>query len=126
MLSLNQSQFSQQWSVCRQTRAVCKPITYLYSSTKQRRISTKNYIFSIELRIFPTFTCQYFLFMTLEPVDYSEQIIMKAEINAHRVFQHFQSTPDLKARNKSFVMKTKKKLKVKIRKVLIVFHRHSG
>ena len=49
--------------------------------------------------------------MTLEPVDYREQIIMKAEINAHRVFQHFQSTPDLKARNKSFVMKTKKKVK---------------
>ena len=91
--------------------SVCKPITYLYSSTKILRISLKIYIFLIELLNFPSLTCRYFLFMTLEPVDYREQIIMKAEINAHRVFQHFQSTPDLKARNKSFVMKTKKKVK---------------
>lgn len=60
--------------------SVCKPITYLYSSTKILRISLKIYIFLIELLNFPSLTCRYFLFMTLEPVDYRKQIIARPEL----------------------------------------------
>ena len=51
---------------------------------------------------------------------------MKAEINAHRVFQHFQSTPALKARNYYSLIifvwrKRKNKEKVKITEMCWLF-----
>ena len=50
---------------------------------------------------------------------------MKAKINAHRVFHHFQSTPALKARNYSLIIfvwrKRKNKEKVKITEMCWLF-----